>query len=200
MMYLASASPRRKALLQQIGVDFELLPVTVDETPLTQESPLDYVQRMAKLKAVAGRDRLARLELTQAPVLGSDTIGVLEGKILVKPVDKAEAVNMLRSMAGRSHTVVTAVALTRGDQVLETYSSTDVYFREISEQEARAYWETGEPRDKAGGYGIQGLGAVFVERIVGSYSAVVGLPLFETAQLIQQAGLSLWQKPGNLNE
>ena len=200
MMYLASASPRRKALLQQIGVQFEVFPVSVDETPLSRESALDYVQRLARLKAVTGRDRIDSLKLSPAPVLGSDTIGVLGDQILVKPADKTEAISMLMAMAGRSHQVITAVALATGSEVFEVYASTDVYFRAISEQEASDYWDTGEPQDKAGGYGIQGLGAVFVERIVGSYSAVVGLPLFETAQLIKQANLSLWQLPGKLTE
>ncbi|MVF11261.1 septum formation inhibitor Maf [Ketobacter sp. MCCC 1A13808] len=196
MMYLASASPRRKELLLQIGVQFDVLPVSVDETPLHCEPALDYVQRMAQTKAEAGRNRLSELNLHFDAVLGADTIGVLDSRILVKPTDKADAIRMLLSLSGRTHRVITAIALATASGVLRRYSSTEVVFREISEQEAGDYWDTGEPQDKAGGYGIQGLGAVFVERIAGSYSGVVGLPLYETSELIKQAAVSLWQPPG----
>lgn len=199
-MYLASASPRRRELLQQIGAPFEVIRVSVDETGLPHESPLAYVQRLAQTKALAGQAALRVQGKSEQPVMGADTIGVLDGRILLKPADETEAVSMLTRMGGRVHQVITAVALTSLDGLLQVHTSTDVHFRNISILEAQRYWRTGEPRDKAGAYGIQGLGAVFVERIEGSYSGVVGLPLFETAQLLEQAGVRLWSKQSGMEQ
>lgn len=186
---LASASPRRRELLQQIGVSHMVLPVDVDETPSPGESPRDLAQRLARAKAVEGqkRDGGAR------PVLGSDTVVVVDGVIFGKPADRDDALAMLAALSGRDHQVLTAVALAvppAEGAVLEAVSETTVRMRTISQREAAAYWESGEPRDKAGAYGIQGLGAVFIEHIRGSYSGVMGLPLYETAQLLQACGLT----------
>lgn len=200
MLYLASTSPRRRELLTQIGVRFDVLRVDVNEDPLPAESALDYVQRLAAEKAAAGLQLLRQRDLDGA-VLGADTTGLLDGRILVKPVDRHDAIRMLLEMSGRTHEVLTGVALAfgggaSGDSLLVACSRTAVTFRSIDAAEASAYWDTGEPADKAGAYGIQGFGAVFVESIAGSYTGVVGLPLFETAQLLRQAGIPVWQRAG----
>ena len=199
MLYLASGSPRRKELLDQIGVRFEVIKAEVDESWLAGEDPLEYVLRLAATKAVAGRDKLL-LEGLEAPVvLGADTAGVLHGEILGKPRNREDAVAMLMRMSGHTHQVVTGVALATEAGVLVSNSVTDVTFRPLTEREAEAYWDTGEPADKAGSYGIQGLGAIFVARIEGSYTGVVGLPLYETSQLLQQAGIPIWQPAGAMS-
>jgi septum formation protein len=193
-LYLASSSPRRAALLEQIGVPFQVFPVDVDERWLSGESLTGYVSRLAGEKA-----RLAQQALpADAIVLAADTAGTCDGKSLVKPANKEDAISMLLDMSGKPHTVSTAVSLCRGEQLEICVVSTEVFFRQISEQEAQAYWASGEPADKAGSYAIQGFGAVFVERIEGSYSAVVGLPLYETAAMLGQFGVRCWQpkKPG----
>jgi septum formation protein len=180
---LASASPRRRELLQQIGVVHEVLAVDVDESPLQGESPVQLARRLARTKALEGyrRDGGGR------PVLGADTVVVIDGQALGKPADRNDALRMLRTLAGRSHRVLTAVALALpgAGAVREALSDTEVVMRAITPQEAADYWASGEPQGKAGGYAIQGLGAVFIERITGSYSGVMGLPLYETAQLLQ---------------
>jgi|SRR5690554_326436 len=186
VLCLASASPRRRDLLASIGVTVDIRPVDIDETPQPGEQPQAYVLRLAREKAMAG-SRLGSL-----PTLGSDTAVVCGGRILGKPADRAEAMTMLRQLSGRSHEVLTAVAVNGPAGLLEVCVSTRVVMREISTAECAAYWETGEPADKAGGYAIQGLAAVFVERIEGSHSAVVGLPLYETARLLQRQGVPLW--------
>lgn len=191
MIYLASASPRRKELLQQIGVEFEQISACVDETPLPGETPLEYVRRLAQAKAQAGLESLSGM--AAAPVLGSDTTVVLAGKILGKPENQQHAIDMLLALSNQTHQVITAVALASSAATTVTHAITEVTFGAISEQEALAYWNTAEPKDKAGAYGIQGLGAVFVKRIEGSYSAVVGLPLYETRQLLKQANVAVWQ-------
>ena len=191
MIYLASASPRRKELLQQIGVEFEQISACVDETPLHGEAPLEYVRRLAQAKAQAGLESLSGM--AAAPVLGSDTTVVLAGKILGKPENQQHAIDMLLALSNQTHQVITAVALASSAETTVTHAITEVTFGAISEQEALAYWNTAEPKDKAGAYGIQGLGAVFVKRIEGSYSAVVGLPLYETRQLLKQANVAVWQ-------
>ncbi|WP_111414294.1 Maf family protein [Billgrantia lactosivorans] len=186
VLCLASASPRRRELLASIGVSVEVRPVDIDETPLPDEGPEAYVSRLAREKATAGR------RLTTLPTLGSDTAVVCDGRILGKPADRAEAAAMLRLLSGRGHEVLTGVAVTGPAGVLGACVTTRVFMRRIEESEVAAYWATGEPADKAGGYAIQGLAAVFVERIEGSHSAVVGLPLFETARLLVRQGVPLW--------
>lgn len=190
-LFLASASPRRRELLQQIGVPFALLSVAVDETPLPDELPEDYVQRVALSKARAG---LQSLPAGDACVLGADTSVVLERRILGKPVDRADGLAMLAALSGRSHRVLTAVVLASQHACEMRLVVSEVEFRTISPDEAQAYWDSGEPQDKAGGYAIQGWGAVFVSQLRGSYSAVVGLPLCETAQLLDRFGLPRWSK------
>ncbi len=194
-IYLASASPRRRELLQQIGVRFTVMSAAVDETVQPGEAALDYVCRLAQSKADAVFSRIQIEGQPQRPVLGADTSVVLGDNILGKPADEAAAVAMLMELSGQTHQVITAVALVDELNSQLVYSSTEVRFRSIVESEARAYWNTGEPADKAGGYGIQGFGAVFVENLQGSYSGVVGLPLYETANLLKHARVRLWQMP-----
>lgn len=190
-LYLASGSPRRRELLTQIGVPFTVVSAAIDETPLTNESAVSYVERLARGKATAG---FAVLENPAgACVLGADTAVVVDGQILGKPLDQADALAMLLALAGREHEVLTAVALTDGQRYETRCVSSRVRFRAISAEEATAYWHSGEPQDKAGGYAIQGLGAVFVAGLNGSYSAVVGLPVCETAELLGQFGIPCWQ-------
>lgn len=190
-LYLASGSPRRRELLAQIGVPFTAISADIDETPLTHESPSDYVERLARGKAAAGRN-VAESD-TPFCVLGADTAVVLDGKILGKPVDEADACAMLKMLSGAEHEVLTAIALLEGERCESRVVRSVVRFRPIDSDEAAAYWASGEPMDKAGGYGIQGLGAVFVAGLNGSYSAVVGLPLCETAELLGHFGIPCWQ-------
>ncbi|WP_312597185.1 Maf family protein [Stutzerimonas nitrititolerans] len=190
-LFLASASPRRRELLTQIGVPFELLSITLDETPLPAERPEAYVQRLAREKALAG---LAAVGDDSVAVLGADTTVVIDERILGKPADRAEGLLMLESLSDREHHVLTAVALATRDACEVRLVTSRVRFRRIERAEAEAYWASGEPCDKAGGYAIQGWGAVFVAELRGSYSAVVGLPLCETAQLLDQAEIARWVK------
>lgn len=190
-LFLASASPRRRELLTQIGVPFSLLSVAIDETPGVAESPDAYVQRLAREKALAG---LAQIDQASACVLGADTTVVLDQQILGKPADRADALAMLQALSGREHQVLTAIALANRSGCEVRLVSSRVRFRSISVDEAERYWASGEPQDKAGGYAIQGWGAVFVSSLEGSYSAVVGLPLCETAQLLDAYGLGYWCK------
>jgi septum formation protein len=191
-VYLASGSPRRRELLAQIGVPFQVLTVTVDEAHLPGELPDAYVLRLARQKADAGwRARPAR---SASPVLAADTTVVLDGKILAKPIDRRDGERMLRELGGRTHEVLTAVAVATPGLSSRT-SRSEVTFRAISAAEAHDYWATGEPLDKAGGYAIQGGAAVFVADLKGSYSGVMGLPLFETAELLEQAGVPRWSYP-----
>lgn len=183
---LASASPRRRDLLASIGVSPTICPVAIDETPTPQEEAEAYVTRLAREKALVGAG------LSLLPTLGSDTAVVLDGEILGKPEGPGHAAAMLRSLAGREHRVLTAVAVTGPAGLLERCVATRVTMRKLSDAEIVAYWATGEPVDKAGGYAIQGRAAVFIERIAGSHSAVVGLPLYETAELLRQQGVALW--------
>ncbi|WP_260961132.1 Maf family protein [Pseudomonas citri] len=196
-LYLASGSPRRRELLTQIGVPFTTVSADIDETPLAHETPSAYVERLARGKAAAGRRALSAAQ--QACVLGADTAVVLEGRILGKPLDQADSLAMLSALSGRDHEVLTAIAVLDGQRCESLVVRSRVRFRAISEQEALAYWASGEPRDKAGGYGIQGLGAVFVAGLEGSYSAVVGLPLCETAQLLGHFGIPCWQTSSALS-
>ena len=180
---LASKAPRRQELLTQLEVEFSLVDVDVDETPLINENPAEYVQRLAIEKAKAGSAK-AGLEL---PVLGADTIVVIDNQILGKPRSQQEGIAMLTLLSQRCHQVMTSVAVVSAKGLVSDLIITDVTFRHISDAEKLQYWQTGEPCDKAGGYGIQGLGGKFVERINGSYYAVVGLPLMETERLLAQA-------------
>lgn len=182
-LYLASRSPRRQELLAQLGLYPDCVHPQVDETPGKDESPLAYVQRLAREKAWAGWALLT--ETTPAVVLGADTSVILQGQILGKPQDREHALAMLRALAGQTHHVISAVALTNGQREDCRTQQSQVRFRSLSEAQLQRYWETGEPRDKAGGYAIQGLGAVFVQELHGSYSGVMGLPLFETAELLE---------------
>ncbi|WP_111495731.1 MULTISPECIES: Maf family protein [Marinobacter] len=187
---LASASPRRRELLEQMGLSFTVQPVDIDESPRPDERPEIYVERLAREKAEAG---LARLGDPSALVLGSDTTVVCDDRIMGKPVNERDAADMLRLLSGRTHKVMTAVALAGDFGCYARLVVTEVRFRSLDEAEIAAYWQTGEPRDKAGGYGIQGKGGIFVDGLWGSYSAVVGLPLQETAELFEEAGQPVWQ-------
>lgn len=191
-LYLASQSPRRRELLAQIGVKHAVVRASVPEHPAPGEPALDYVQRLAREKAIAGFAELQRLPAV--PVLGADTLGVIDGEILEKPRDADHARAILLRLSGRTHEVITAVALYDGHRLGHRISVTNVSFRELSEREIAAYWETGEPHDKAGGYGIQGLGAVFVKAIQGSYSCVVGLPIEATCELLQEFNVPWWSQ------
>lgn len=179
---LASASPRRKELLSQIGVEFVVRSAPVDESILPGETPASYVSRLALSKAKAAA---ALLDET-GPVLGADTSVVIDHHILGKPSSFNEFSDMMMRLSGRSHKVFTAIALITPQQQLTALSITEVWFRQLTEFDINTYWQSGEPMDKAGGYGIQGLAARFISRIDGSYSGVMGLPLFETDQLLQQ--------------
>jgi len=189
-LVLASASPRRAALLQQIGIRFRQQTADIDERRLAGESPADYVRRLALDKARAVYQRVGSEQL---PVLGSDTTVVVDDDLLGKPATMAEHVQMMKRLSGRSHRVLTAVAIVSDDERVIS-SETRVFFRAITEYEAECYWQTGEPADKAGGYAIQGLGAAFIERIDGSYSGVMGLPLFETGTLLEEFGIQVLGK------
>ena len=183
-LLLASSSPRRHEILTALGLDFEVRSVPVDETPLAGETPEGMVVRLATAKAVAAA-------ASDAVVLAADTAVVIDDEVLGKPRDRNDALRMLERLSGREHRVVTGVVLAAGGRIDSAVSRTAVVFRDIGRDEALDYWHSGEPRDKAGGYGIQGLGGVFVERIAGSYSGVVGLPVFETAALLRRAGFRL---------
>ena len=195
-IYLASQSPRRRDLLKQIGVNFEVLllrtdprrQADVDETPHANEPPDDYVMRVCQAKAHAGLGVLRFRNLPPAPVLAADTTVTVDGKILGKPADREEAAAMLRLLSGRQHRVLSAVAIAFDDRIEVRLSDTAVTFVTLSEERIRRYVFTSEPHDKAGAYGIQGHAGAFVQRIEGSYSGVVGLPLAETVELLQMAG------------
>jgi len=186
VLVLASRSPRRRELLWQIGVAHRVAGADIDERPLPGETPADCVQRLALAKA-------RTVAPAGLPVLAADTAVVLDGQMLGKPGDRADGVAMLRRLSGRAHRVLTAVALVDGHGSRLALSASEVEFRVLSGAECERYWESGEPRDKAGGYAIQGLGAVFVSALRGSYSGVMGLPLFETAALLDAAGVPCWR-------
>lgn len=186
LLYLASTSPRRREILQSLGIEFEVVMVETDESPLAGESAEDLVVRLARAKAEAATGAEV--------VLGSDTVVVLDDVVLGKPEDADDAVDMLLALSGRSHTVLTGVALRTPNGTRVVLSKTDVRFREIDRDEAIRYWHSGEPADKAGSYGIQGRGGMFVEAINGSYSGVMGLPVFETVELLKSAGIEVLSK------
>ena len=189
MIYLASASPRRAELLRQIGVEFEVHPVDIDEARRRHESPVEYVCRMAREKAECAAQQLAadggRL------VLAADTTITLDGDIIGKPADRDQCCRILGRLSARQHLVLSAVALATGDQVLLRLTQNRVSFRALSPAEIESYCSSPEPTDKAGAYAIQGKAALFVEHLEGSYSAVMGLPLFETAELLRDAEVAL---------
>jgi len=191
-LFLASKSPRRRALLTQIGVQFGVVDVDLDEVRLPGESPEAYVLRLALDKARAGR---ALIEPRRGlPVLAADTAVVIGDRILGKPADRAEAAAMMRLLSGRTHRVLSGIALV-GERERRGLSISEVRFREVTVHEADAYWSTGEPCDKAGGYAIQGLGALFVANLRGSYSGVMGLPVFETGLLLAEVGIDCLPHP-----
>ena len=188
-IYLASASPRRREILVSLGFQPVLLVAETDETALPGEAVADYVARMARQKNVAARQLAAQRGLALAqPLLSADTVVALDNAILGKPRDAAHARELLESLSGREHQVWTAVCVSLGGQTLEAAQRSDVRFKELSAQEIAAYIASGEPLDKAGAYGIQGIGGVFVAHLSGSFSGVMGLPVFETVQLLRQLG------------
>jgi len=182
-IYLASNSPRRRELLTQIGVSFSVLAVDVDEGRLDNEPPVDYVKRVAIAKAQAGWDTLT--ESNKRPVFGSDTSVVLTDTIFGKPVNDADAKAMLQQISGRTHQVMTAVALVTATQIRCELNISQVTFATMTESDIEWYITTQEGTDKAGAYAVQGLGALFIDQILGSYSAIMGLPLRETGLLLQ---------------
>lgn len=186
-LLLASSSPRRRELLDQIGVRYRVVEVRVPETPRPEEKPQDYVVRLAESKARAGADADA-----DCPALGADTIVVINNAILEKPRDRKHAEDMLKRLSGDTHQVMTAVSVCHGERCKTLLNITEVDFRPISTEEIDRYWQTGEPHDKAGAYGIQGLAGVFVSQIRGSYSSVVGLPLYETQLLLREFSVPVW--------
>jgi septum formation protein len=188
---LASASPRRRELLDQLGITYDVVPADIHERPRPDESPEAYVRRVAAEKSL----ETWRSNGGGLPVLAADTEVVLDGSILGKPQDFEHALRMLSRLAGREHRVLSAVSLRLGDEHWEALNVSSVTFRRISREEIEAYWATGEPRDKAGAYAIQGKGAIFVRHLSGSYSGVMGLPLFETAELLKRAGISVLNVP-----
>lgn len=194
-LILASASPRRAELLCQLGLRFEVHCADVPEIPQPGERAADYARRIALAKARAGWDQAAARGQTALPVLGADTDVVLDGRILGKPKDRDDALAMLAALSDREHEVCSAVALKRGGQEALALSVTRVRFAAITPAQARAYWATGECAGKAGAYAIQGRAAAFVSALHGSYSGVVGLPLHETAALLGQFGIHVFD-PG----
>lgn len=188
-VYLASRSPRRRDLLRQIGVAFEVVSADVDESASAGEDASHLVARLARAKAQAGGRAVAHLRA--APVLGADTVVEIDGEILGKPRDRTNAEEMLAKLSGRRHRVWSAVALLDGGEVRVRVSRSEVDFRSLDARERRLYCESGEALDKAGAYALQGVGATFVEGLSGSPSGVIGLPLFETAELLREAGIDL---------
>jgi len=197
--YLASRSPRRRELLKQVGLDFEMLllrsdprrGVDVDETPLAGEPPLDYALRIARRKAEVGVHVSGLRSLRAKPVLAADTTVVLGDRIIGKPADRDDAVGILNDLSGRTHQVISVVAMAFRDRSEERVSISNVTFRQLKPAEIDWYVATGEPMDKAGAYGIQGRAAMFVTKIEGSYSGIMGLPLAETTELLQRFGISV---------
>jgi septum formation protein len=186
LIYLASASPRRSALLDQIGVSHRVQPVDVDETARGDEAADHYVRRLAVLKAETLWLKLAAAQ--RQPVLGADTAVVLDDEILGKPRDEQDCMRMLKLLSARTHQVFTAVALCASDGCQSRVNVSEVTFRKLADEEIQRYWRSGEPADKAGAYAVQGRAALFIERIAGSYSGIMGLPLFETGELLAAVG------------
>lgn len=186
MIYLASASPRRQELLRQLGLDFEVIPSNLEEVPQPGERSQDYVARVARDKAHHVAHRLREQGKVLYPVLGADTEVVLDGEILGKPRDRAHGLEMLRRLSGRTHDVLSGVCVVHDGRAHAALNVSRVTFRPLTEAEIVSYWNTGEPVDKAGAYAIQGRAATFVERLEGSYSGVMGLPLYELAGILRE--------------
>ena len=199
-IYLASRSPRRRELLRQIGIDFELLllrdtplrQMDVEEIPMPDETASDYACRIAKAKATSGWLQLVHRRVPLLPVLAADTVVSLKGQIFGKPQSPAHAEEMLSALSGQTHEVLTAIAMIEGDKVRVHLSTSEVRFRNISNREIRNYIATNESSDKAGSYAIQGVAAIFISSFSGSYSGVMGLPLFETARLLEEFGMEMF--------
>lgn len=185
-LLLASASPRRGALLDQLGIRYQIHPAELHEKPHDLELPDQYVKRLAAEKSLTAQTQTR----TSLPVLGADTEVVLDGEIFGKPEDEDHAHSMLKKLSGREHFVLSAVSLRHGDQHWASLSVSQVLFRPLEDHEIKAYWRTGEPLGKAGAYAIQGLGSLFIERLAGSFSGVMGLPLRETSTLLKQVGIN----------
>ena len=190
-IYLASQSPRRKEILQQLGLQSIVLPSDVDESLRAGEPAEDYVVRLAHEKALMCRQALLRDGKPMLPIVAADTTVCVDGAILGKPENEQDACNMLKSLSGRCHEVHTAVAVASADAIETALSTTHVEMAPLSDADIRAYIASGEPYDKTGAYGIQGLASIFIKSITGSYSGVMGLPVFETAQLLRNAGIEL---------
>ena len=192
-IYLASKSPRRRELLRQIGIDFELLLTDkeVDEQVLPNETPPDYVARVTRDKLLSARQTMMHRQLLARPILAADTTVVVDDLILGKPANFNEAVAMITRLSGRTHQVLTSIAVAWQEQMWQITQYSDVAFDTLSEETIRSYCATQEPYDKAGGYGIQGLASMFIKEIAGSHSGIMGLPLYETTQLLQKVGLRM---------
>ncbi len=181
-IYLASASPRRKKLLEQLGIRFDVLSIDIEEKKEMNEKAADYVRRLSIEKSQTG----VMVAPENLPVLGADTIVVCDDHILEKPANFDDAKRMLEMLSGRSHQVMTAITFTNRTQQLTKMITTDVWFKPLTEKEIKVYWQTGEPQDKAGSYAIQGIAGRFVTRLEGSFTGVVGLPLYETDELFKE--------------
>jgi septum formation protein len=204
VVILASASPRRSELLTQIGVPHRVVPAQIDERRTAGEAIADCVQRLARSKALEVQVALAAVggaaAAVELAVLGADTAVIIDDELIGKPRDRADALSILARLSGRWHQVLSAVALASGNGMQCILSRSEVRFRALKPRECAAYWDSGEPCDKAGAYAIQGLGAAFVEELRGSYSGVVGLPLFETARLLAEAGVPTWCSKASAQE
>ena len=198
IIYLASKSPRRRDLLKQIGVQYELLlmrevapRVDIDEAPLQNETPHAYVERVVQLKNEIALRVMRERKLTPRPLLTADTIVTFDGEILGKPATRDDAVATLKRLSGETHQVLTAVMVSIGDSQQKIITTSFVSFAKLSDEDIKRYVDTGEPMDKAGAYGVQGRAAVFIAKLSGSYSGVVGLPLYETANLLRASGIPI---------
>jgi len=193
LLYLASKSPRRAQLLKQIGVDFSVLAVDIPEQIQLHETAQSYVQRLAGEKAIAG---FCEIKNADATVIAADTLIYINHQVLEKPKNKADAIDMLTMLSGNTHSVLTALSIKNKNKSETIFQSSDVTMRNITQQEMDAYWDCGEPRDKAGAYAIQGKAAVFISQLQGSYSGVMGLPLYETANLLKKFDVDVFADGG----
>ena len=194
-IYVASHSPRRRQLLKQFRVNFDMRPVSIDETMEKGETPVDYVCRMARAKAEMGWGRLIQRRLPLRPLLAAATVVVLKGKVIGKPDNLVQGREMLSALSGQTHKVLTAVTVVAKNKIEESLSTTTIKFRDISQREITSYLNGSEWNDRAGSYEIQGKAAVFIIRISGSYSGALGLPIFETAQLLEKFNIKVFRHP-----